>query len=139
MHHKVKKNGRAAVSLRSAAFEQSPASDCGPPNACGVTSGLSPQSEGVVLCKGSSAAHTSASALRGEKHAEEQEAASAEVRNRNKKGRSKKNAGAPALVSGVNIHHKLTKTGRAAVPLRSAAFEESPTSEWATRRLRRNV
>ncbi|KAL1479085.1 hypothetical protein MTO96_052155 [Rhipicephalus appendiculatus] len=129
MHHKVTKTRRAAVPLRSAAFEQSPASDCGPPDACGVASEVSPQSEGVVLRKGSSAAHTSASSLRGEEHVEEQEAALADVRKSNKKGRSKKNVGASALVGGVSIHHKVTKTGRAAVPLRSAAFEQSPASD----------
>ncbi|XP_037285943.2 uncharacterized protein LOC119178793 isoform X1 [Rhipicephalus microplus] len=69
MQHKVKKTGRTAVPLCSAAFEQSPLSDCGPPDACGVTSTVSPQSEGVVLCKGSSAADTSASTPRGEQKA----------------------------------------------------------------------
>ncbi|XP_075721843.1 uncharacterized protein LOC142765153 [Rhipicephalus microplus] len=47
-------------------WNNSPPSDRGPPDACGVTSTVSPQSEGVVLCKGSSAADTSPSTLRGD-------------------------------------------------------------------------
>ncbi|KAH7935829.1 hypothetical protein HPB52_014146 [Rhipicephalus sanguineus] len=38
IHRKVTKTGRAAVPLPAAAFELGPASDCGPPDACGVTS-----------------------------------------------------------------------------------------------------
>ncbi|KAH8021745.1 hypothetical protein HPB51_016809 [Rhipicephalus microplus] len=51
VHHKVKKTRRTAVPLCSAAFEQSPPSDCGPPDACGVISTVSPQSEGVVCAR----------------------------------------------------------------------------------------
>ncbi|KAH8027409.1 hypothetical protein HPB51_005247 [Rhipicephalus microplus] len=70
--HKVKKTGRTAVRLCSSAFEQSPPFDCGPPNACGVTSTVRPQSEGVVLRKGSSAADTSASTPRGDPRVEKE-------------------------------------------------------------------
>ncbi|KAH8028922.1 hypothetical protein HPB51_020500 [Rhipicephalus microplus] len=42
--HKVKKTGRTAVRLCSSAFEQSPPSDCGSPDACGITS-TSPPSD----------------------------------------------------------------------------------------------
>ncbi|KAH7976436.1 hypothetical protein HPB52_014248 [Rhipicephalus sanguineus] len=55
-----------------------PASDCGPPDAYGVTSKVSPRSEGEVLRKGGNAAYPSASSPRGEGHAE-QEARSAKV------------------------------------------------------------
>ncbi|KAH8022048.1 hypothetical protein HPB51_021500 [Rhipicephalus microplus] len=123
MQHKVKKTGRTAVPLCSAAFEQSPPSDCGPPDACGVTSTVSPQSEGVALRKGTSAADTSASTPRGDPRAEK------EVRIENKKGRSNKKPVSPALVSGACVHHKVKKTGRTAVPLCSAAFEQSPPSD----------
>ncbi|KAH7932158.1 hypothetical protein HPB51_029471 [Rhipicephalus microplus] len=98
---------------------QSPPSDCGPPDACGVTSTVSPQSEGVVLRKGSSAADTSASTPRGDLRVEK------EVRVENKKGRSNKKPVSPALVSGASGHRKVKKTGRTAVPLGSAAFEQS--------------
>ncbi|KAH8033382.1 hypothetical protein HPB51_011571 [Rhipicephalus microplus] len=79
MQHKVKKTGRTAVPLCSAAFEQSPAFDCGPPDACGVSSTVSPRSEGVVLRKGSSAAETSTSSPRGEDAEEEQKSTSAKL------------------------------------------------------------
>ncbi|XP_075725987.1 uncharacterized protein LOC119179969 isoform X1 [Rhipicephalus microplus] len=123
MQHKVKKTGRTAVPLCSAAFEQSPTSDCGPPDACGVTSTVSPQSEGVVLRKDSSAADTSASTPRDDPRVEK------EVRVENRKGHSNKKPVSPALVSGASVHHKVTKTGRTAVPLCSAAFEQSPPSD----------
>ncbi|KAH8036041.1 hypothetical protein HPB51_016345 [Rhipicephalus microplus] len=79
MQHKVKKTGRTAVPVCSAAFEQSPPTDCGPPDACGVTSTVSPESEGVVLRKGSSAADTSTSSPRGEDPEQEQKATSAKL------------------------------------------------------------
>ncbi|XP_049271807.1 collagen alpha-2(I) chain-like [Rhipicephalus sanguineus] len=124
---KVTETGRAAVPLPAAAFEQGPASDCGPPDACGVTSKVSPRPEGEVLHKGGNAAYPSASSPRGEGHAEEQEAGSS--KSKSKKGRRKKNpAGAPALVGGVSVRHKVTETGRAAVPLPAAAFEQGPAS-----------
>ncbi|KAH7975749.1 hypothetical protein HPB52_004669 [Rhipicephalus sanguineus] len=77
IHHKVTKTGCAAVPLPSAAFAQSPASECGPPDACSVTSKVSPRSEGEVLRKGDNAAYPSASSPCDEGHAEEQEAGSA--------------------------------------------------------------
>ncbi|KAH8009907.1 hypothetical protein HPB51_021705 [Rhipicephalus microplus] len=123
MQHKVKKTGRTAVPLCSAAFEQSVPSDCGPPDACGVTSTVSPQSEGVVLRKGSSTADTSASTPHGDPRVEK------EIRVENRKGCSNKKPVSPALVSGASVHHKVTKTGRTAVPLCSAAFEQSPPSD----------
>ncbi|XP_075741583.1 uncharacterized protein LOC119167809 isoform X3 [Rhipicephalus microplus] len=123
MQHKVKKTGRTAVPLCSAAFEQSPPSDCGPLDACGVTSTVSPQSEGVVLRKGSTAADTSASTPRDDPRVEKK------VRVENRKGHSNKKPVSPALVSGASVHHKVTKTGRTAVPLCSAAFEQSPPSD----------
>ncbi|KAH8018717.1 hypothetical protein HPB51_010695 [Rhipicephalus microplus] len=101
MQNKVKKTGRTAVPLCSAAFEQSPLSDCGPPDACGATSTVSPQSEGGVLRKGSSAADTSASTPRGDPRVEK------EVRVENKKGRSNKKPVSPAPVSGASVHHKV--------------------------------
>ncbi|KAH8033383.1 hypothetical protein HPB51_011572 [Rhipicephalus microplus] len=119
MQHKVKKSGRTAVPLCSAAFEQSPPSDCGPPDAGGVTSSVSPRSEGMVLRKGSSAADTSASTPRGDPRVEK------EVRVENKKGHSNKKPVSPALVNGASVHHKVKKPGRTAVPLGSAAFEQS--------------
>ncbi|XP_075740504.1 uncharacterized protein LOC142786756 [Rhipicephalus microplus] len=123
MQHKVKKTGRTAVPLCSAAFEQSPPSDCGPPDACDVTSTVSPQSGGVVLRKGSSAADTSTSTPRDDPRVEK------EVRVENRKGHSNKKPVSPALVSGASVHHKVTKTGRTAVPLCSAAFEQSLPSD----------
>ncbi|KAH7936226.1 hypothetical protein HPB52_020168 [Rhipicephalus sanguineus] len=39
---------------------------------------------------------------------------------------------APAFVGGVWIHHKVTKTGRAAVPLPTATFELGPASDSAS-------
>ncbi|XP_075737963.1 uncharacterized protein LOC119175666 isoform X1 [Rhipicephalus microplus] len=123
MQHKVKKTGRTAVPLCSAAFEQSPPSDCKPPDACAVTSTVSPQSEGVVLRKGSSAADTSASTPRGDPRVEKG------VRVENRTGHSNKKPVSLALVSGASVHHKVTKTGRTAVPLCSAAFEQSPPSD----------
>ncbi|KAH8040515.1 hypothetical protein HPB51_011211 [Rhipicephalus microplus] len=121
--HKVTKARRTAVPLCSAAFEQSPASDCWPPDACGVTCTVSPQSEGVVLRKGCSVADTSASSLRGDHHVEK------EVKAENKKGSSNKKPVSPALVSAASVPHKVTKARRTAVPLCSAAFEQSPASD----------
>ncbi|KAH8009855.1 hypothetical protein HPB51_020203 [Rhipicephalus microplus] len=120
MQHKVKKTGRTAAPLCSAAFEQSSPSDCGLPDACGITSTVSPQSEGVVLRKGSNAADTSASTPRGDPCVEK------EVEVENKKGCSNKKPVSPALVSGASVHHKVKRTGCTAVPLCSAAFEQSP-------------
>ncbi|KAH8033265.1 hypothetical protein HPB51_008664 [Rhipicephalus microplus] len=123
MQRKVKKTGRTAVPLCSAAFEQSPASDCGPPDACGVTSTISSRSEGVVLHKGRSAADTSASSPHGDHRVEK------EVRAENKKGSSNKKPVSPPLVSGASVHHKVTNTRCTVVPLCSAAFEQSPASD----------
>ncbi|KAL1476749.1 hypothetical protein MTO96_036271 [Rhipicephalus appendiculatus] len=49
MHHKVTKTGHAAVP--SAAFEQSPASGCGPPDACRITPKLSRRSKGKCCAR----------------------------------------------------------------------------------------
>ncbi|KAH7935828.1 hypothetical protein HPB52_014145 [Rhipicephalus sanguineus] len=79
IHRKVTKTGRAAVPLPTAAFELGPASDSGPPDARGMTSKVSPRSEGEALRKGGNAAYPRACSPCGEGHAEEREAGSAKL------------------------------------------------------------